>query len=1349
MNVTTSFQLTQQQFKTATTYLKATVVVQPGGRQHPHAVLAIERKLAEAQAYALVAPNQGFVADIGGNPARHFFAGRRVWCLCPILDPMDELRENSRAQFPLHCNHAAPNCPHLGMAESALFVHSIYYLTPQQVLATLLATRTHSGASCHYQFDEPRGSHAGGEGQWKIDGKTVLYTVSGGKTYSHSTCDWLRHGYYEDSQGAMAWDTQGMVGECRLVQFRVVQRYPGWKSPAPVSLLSSLKDPNYYGEVVVYGAAQDQITFWARMAEVKIPTSLVVSLGKFLSFDSKEISMVVAKAFVDECALHIAGRARNSDTLGELTNWARKRVTSYHVPIDEQAGAVVAASVLAFVKNMDLEVSLYGGLSFVKSMSLFGSLSDRHEAARTLKTERIPTKWVATGLLLLVLTTRRRAPAASMFGSWPFIRRLWEWREWIALVGLFWVWLPKPDLSVYADYIYRYISYNRRNNTTQPTPSLPSVPGEDHDLKQLSHPRDRVTALQGIESKRRPDALVPAGIQFAGATPSANTADSETELKGIVGRIMDYPDADEKSVLAFSDWVKEHFDDLFPHRGWLSRDRTKPFIKSTEYQFWRSRFRGASATLIDKAYDTLITFPIDPVQLHLSNKKAFVKIEKSNPVYSDNVGNPSLKDPRIIQDMDKIILIGVGPWMHSLYHHISMCWNANHFIYAMAGRTNEEVGDLVYRIKQTSTDLHYGSGDVSRMDASVSHLIDLEHWIYAKFGADKTSAFPFAKVPGQHTVYDILRINLPTKGYSRHGIKYYKSQPDRHSGEPQTFIGNTVLAGLAAAKSVCEKLGCEPWMLRALSMSRAAAWLEGSVRPLHPLISGYPGRLEYALNHLPSWPRFSKDQCLPIAPHDPHREEITCLEKAGRVEPATFDYLSGINWNPQSTVGDLIREYLGPIYCRFASAMERTGFTGTLLESMVARSDAPPGMDGLPPVGYGKSGIVVILVGGDDILTLSELGPLPMEGELIGGGHSTGFASLGMKFKVEWSNSIYKAELYSCLFWPTVLRKPRFGYSREENNYDTQEFSDIVLGDWSHPNVNKQYSLGEEKYSGAVWRETLVLGPKPGRQLVRLPWSTSPDELKEGKRSVSMMQLRGIALGLKNIVSHIPFLKEYIDEILFRTANMAREAKEGEVAIVRSNIEEEWKLQTRESHSTYVETWTMLLERYGLERSDVEAFKCAISKVPMNHTLNSAIVARLVEVDCASTLRVVQVNFWRDVIAAPLIEELLKHTWFGHLVTAYVIAAEWIASFEHMGPLSYLPTAVFHYACYKLPFTTAWLLHLANNLLVFAGTIDQGYVREPFTERYERVGFPAGAVRVRPQWIRLMRLLGTWLRRPF
>lgn len=208
-------------------YPEYTIRIAANPHHHTHPDAALERRLAEDLAYRLLRQyTDGLIGDVGGNAHRHFAAARpSIRCLNPILSPMDSVRDQRNLQVNCvsSCEHKALECDCVDEYCAYLLVHSIYYLSVEEVLKLLHDSTDKILVSVQHRFPHARGLLHDGRYR-KSEFGTILAEFGGGAKYVHPNIDWLQNtSYYSNGQLAMAWTVERQSIDCSIIRFAVAE----------------------------------------------------------------------------------------------------------------------------------------------------------------------------------------------------------------------------------------------------------------------------------------------------------------------------------------------------------------------------------------------------------------------------------------------------------------------------------------------------------------------------------------------------------------------------------------------------------------------------------------------------------------------------------------------------------------------------------------------------------------------------------------------------------------------------------------------------------------------------------------------------------------------------------------------------------------------------------------------------------------------------------------------------------------------------------------------------------------------------------------------------------------------
>jgi hypothetical protein len=363
----------QKQFVEKVLYPGRTVqLVHP--TPHTHPLLAIERAAVEEDIIGMLPLKTTEVIDVGGNPIRHFNKGRtNVWSACPILDSADVIRENRRKlhRHPTklrYCNHMCPQqCTELleGRFSTAMGVHVLYYLTPQQVLEICLLVSSRTFISAHHLFPSVKGTFSAGEATYEMrSGDTVEMTVHHeAKTYVHSNLRWLNEMGYVGTVGGvtyqLCWDSVMMRGSTAIYMFTVTDKIVPMVSSNKFRILSLIEAQNQAKLVgpVEFRSFLGKDTLVATVFEdfLTSEASMYSYEDTFILGFSKDKILRLPKDVVGAIALYVAAKDRSPVLFQQAVQQAKTLLGRQGLTPTEQAEVAVYCTALGFVINLHQE----------------------------------------------------------------------------------------------------------------------------------------------------------------------------------------------------------------------------------------------------------------------------------------------------------------------------------------------------------------------------------------------------------------------------------------------------------------------------------------------------------------------------------------------------------------------------------------------------------------------------------------------------------------------------------------------------------------------------------------------------------------------------------------------------------------------------------------------------------------------------------------------------------------------------------------------------------------------------------------------------------------------------------
>jgi hypothetical protein len=186
-----------------------------------HTVLHNTRKFLEQDLFhALHLMKAQSVIDVGGavtRAAKVAKAYKIKYRSCnPVLDTADVTRvaKYNQAAPEMVCAHTIQQCNCPG-ADTMMWVHSLYYFTPEEVCEALMKTSTRTGFAMVHRFHGVAGNlppTGKPEARWTRNDDRVQMHVNGNCfVYEHSALDWLDNtGYHratiENGEQTLAWE---------------------------------------------------------------------------------------------------------------------------------------------------------------------------------------------------------------------------------------------------------------------------------------------------------------------------------------------------------------------------------------------------------------------------------------------------------------------------------------------------------------------------------------------------------------------------------------------------------------------------------------------------------------------------------------------------------------------------------------------------------------------------------------------------------------------------------------------------------------------------------------------------------------------------------------------------------------------------------------------------------------------------------------------------------------------------------------------------------------------------------------------------------------------------------------
>jgi hypothetical protein len=686
---------------------------------HPHPVMAYDRRESEAaliQQILLDYGNNISIVDIGGNALRHMNR-RNVWSCCPILSPEDSVRNMRYLNCRNFCNHLFQDCA-CRDADVYISIHSIYYLTPSDVLKAVYKSTRRLLYSLNHTFDEVFGVYAFGEAKYHRVTKTdVVMTVSGNShPYHHSNVDWLRSGYYREGDRAIAWSLSRTTITAYVFKFTACPVMEIVPVPPIIHFQAALNNSKYYGDVrfntpAFYGPGANPAPTY--FAENSVVLDDVVSVGNnFFYVGDKVVTYFSPKAFVSELATRVLGKPRDSTTYSNLIHAARDMIRSYDVPADMIPNCLVLSVNLAYSLTLDLEINSLSTMLH-RDLDRFGRLNSLL-SFQFSKPHNVKL-WlhIFTALVLLALSISAQHADYHVTLS-------------LFILLIIMLTIVRPELTFAGSIVS--LMYNYTLDRCSPyNPFLSPIP-DFFKLKSISvsmvqnlysyfWKRLQMTVddegeeigpapMYKINTSDRPgsdrECLSLAGMAVSDALPVVHSSTQANELAAVVNRALKVPLTVEMDLVdEFCNFLTEITLLLLPKK-----------TLSYSFKSWNNRYPLKQQKLHEKLYNSL-THNVNMEDI-LMRVKAFNKREKLLLIAKEL----REKDPRLIQGREPGYNVCIGPFIHKLSVYAQDVLGPNSNICYACGCTADEVGSWFKQVGHNNPNYKYFECDGARYDTT-------------------------------------------------------------------------------------------------------------------------------------------------------------------------------------------------------------------------------------------------------------------------------------------------------------------------------------------------------------------------------------------------------------------------------------------------------------------------------------------------------------------------------------------------------------------------------------------------------------------------------------------------------
>jgi len=657
-------------------------------------------------------------------------------------------------------------------------IDSIYYLEPIDI--ALLCLKATSGllVALHHTFPHAYGSFAAGEAKYIMTSPTTvsMHVAGNGSPYVHSNLHWMRaNGFEFEHEGVtctLVWSPIEMMAYHHITAFRVFPSKLVCHRSVERTFSQTLQDHSYYGPSSISTGINDKADICVPGEMLSLTNLTFHSWGPFVFLSSigRNIDFIAPKGLVTDVAMYCMGRKRSSDNYKTALSYARTAVRRYNLPADIIASSAFAAATLGFVLHMEFEMAvMHSVLKPVQKINAVHSDALDHKFRAVVNWKRVITAAVAAAGMVATAVTAATVPSVAPIVACAALATT------IAANGT----SPPPTVDGFENYRIDRSSMPPADRlihhkgpivlpSTKPARSVDCLMSAAIDPSATINVPD----IQAVSFQPRP--LVAAGIVSTASIPVVPEASAHSSISAIVERKIKVQPAstsefDPHLFSEFAQWARDNFDDFLPG----IRNNVVP----AKYQDWNRKFPRGQADVHNRAAVTVN----DGVSRYVNNRGAFVKMEGLSKSGVNGVKKVAFRG---IEPAEPEHNVCTGPFIMAASDAISSAWNpANEYglVYA-SGHDAETLGRYFINSIDSQSDITL-EGDFNRYDASIhAGLGRLENDFYYMMGAP------------EH-VLQALERSIQTDAIDKYGISY-SVLGTRHSGDPNTSCGNTLLQGL-------------------------------------------------------------------------------------------------------------------------------------------------------------------------------------------------------------------------------------------------------------------------------------------------------------------------------------------------------------------------------------------------------------------------------------------------------------------------------------------------------------------------------------------------------------------------
>jgi len=709
------------------------------GAPHDHPLGAMERAVCERIALGLIETRYPgcLITDIGGNADRHAAEGRLSVHSCnPLLSSDDVVRRSHYRKEANYCSSSSMDCKLT--PDVYLSVHSLYYLSPVEVLQLVFRSHKQRLFAVVHRFDDYYGTmHDNGdfvESKYETylegDKPRIRMQVTGNCTsYTHDPIFWLQSTSYTVGVRTICWNGRP-YGDSWIYEFVAA---PATYKPVKtdhvgvLSLTSSLNRNDHHGPVSGVLSPGDQGAFKPMLEILKIDTTKIHSFGGIMWLRDTTRSTLIPKGLVDTVALKMVGVSRDKAGLRLCITSMRQLVKSdkMSIPASMRADCVIFGASLAFVVRLQDEITSFNNLCSPFYRRLYHELCSVMSLERTLCQF---TMWPPCGTEAFNNTVESYNDDRSSVPGPAFDAAL-AWPR-----GL-------PGIEV--------------NRVLQPVEVGAAVSGEAEAME---------------EDKPQFFPICQTFSQYIPVVPYASAVNEMTSIRNRALMVCPVPEPGLwKELHAFAagvigDWEVVTETDV--ERG---------------FKTWNSRFPQNKQRNHVIAWEALKVTALNRMDFI---RKLFVKRELT----MKGGAEPKQFDPRAIQANSDRLNVSLGPFSSFVSDNLKKKWGRN---------WGEESVQISYTAGWTAEEIGEWRAQFGDRDVTILELDEERYDVHQKRGAYELFRDLMRQqgVDNYGNAAEALRSMEKIQGWSSQDIKYLVEYT-MTSGSPTTSVSNSYLNGM-------------------------------------------------------------------------------------------------------------------------------------------------------------------------------------------------------------------------------------------------------------------------------------------------------------------------------------------------------------------------------------------------------------------------------------------------------------------------------------------------------------------------------------------------------------------------